>query len=63
MKNILLFTIWGFILLPQFSLGQTGLSISTNSPRHADILCKVEIPYVDAGEKGEGIDLDESTSK
>lgn len=37
------------------SLAQTGLSISTNSPRHADILCKVEIPYIDAGERGEGV--------
>jgi len=55
MKNILFFTIWGFVLLPQLSLAQTGLSISTNSPRHADILCKVEIPYFDAGERGEGI--------
>ena len=41
--------------LPQLSLGQTGLSISTNSPRHADLLCKVEIPYVDVGDRGEDI--------
>lgn len=55
MKRLSIFTLWGFVLLPQLSLAQTGLSISTNSPRHADILCKVEIPYIDAGERGEGI--------
>ena len=39
----------------QFSLGQTALSFSTNTPRHSDFLCKVEIPYIDAGDRGEDI--------
>ena len=32
---------------------QTALTSSTASPRHGDILCRVEIPYESEGERGE----------
>lgn len=52
MKRRIILSIIGLISYSQLTLGQTGLSISTNSPRHADILCKVEIPYISAGDRG-----------
>lgn len=36
--------------VPLFS--QVPLTTSTNTLRHGDILCKIEVPYVDQGEKG-----------
>lgn len=32
---------------------QTALTSSTASPRHGDILCRIEIPYQGEGERGE----------
>ena len=37
----------------QVILAQVSLSSVTNSLRHGDILCRVELPYADAGERGE----------
>jgi hypothetical protein len=36
--------------VPLFS--QVPLTTTTNTLRHGDILCKIEVPYVDQGEKG-----------
>ena len=36
--------------IPVFS--QVPLTTSTNTLRHGDILCKIEVPYVDPGERG-----------
>ena len=44
----LLFTLHS---LPLFS--QTILTTTTNTLRHGDILCKEEVPYVDAGDRGD----------
>ena len=41
------------ITIPLFS--QVPLTTSTNTPRHGDILCKIEVPYVDQGEKGSDV--------
>ena len=34
------------------SLGQTSLTSTTNTLRHGDVLCKVEVPYVNPGDRG-----------
>ena len=34
---------------------QVPLTTTTNTLRHGDILCKVEVPYVEAGERGEEV--------
>ena len=34
---------------------QVPLTTKTNTLRHGDILCKVEVPYVEAGERGEEV--------
>lgn len=34
---------------------QIPLTTTTNTLRHGDILCKVEVPYVEAGERGEEV--------
>ena len=39
-----------FTSVPAFS--QVPLTTSTNTLRHGDILCKIEVPYVEQGEKG-----------
>ena len=36
--------------IPLFS--QIPLTTSTNTLRHGDILCKIEVPYVEQGKKG-----------
>lgn len=60
-----LFYFLGIVILPQLSLGQTGINISTNAPRHADILYKIKAPFVDNGKRGEDAvwQLDEITGE
>lgn len=55
MKSVILLSIITLIGCHQLAFGQATLSFSTNAPRHADLLCKVEIPYIDAGDRGEDI--------
>ena len=50
MKTTTTIVIAVFTTSPLFS--QVPLTTSTNTLRHGDILCKVEVPYVDQGEKG-----------
>lgn len=40
------------LLLSQLLFSQVQLTSSTNALRHGDILCKIKVPYVDQGEKG-----------
>lgn len=44
--------IFVYILVVISSSAQT-LTLPTNAPRHSDVLCKVEIPDVEVGERGE----------
>ncbi len=50
MKTTTTIVIAVFTTSPLFS--QVPLTTSTNTLRHGDILCKIEVPYVDQGEKG-----------
>ena len=36
--------------IPLFS--QVPLTTTNNTLRHGDLLCKIEVPYVEQGEKG-----------
>lgn len=51
MSNKFPFIILAYIYaLPLFS--QVPLTTATNTLRHGDILCKIEVPYVDQGDRG-----------
>ena len=50
MKTTITIVIAVIATIPLFS--QVPLTTSTNTLRHGDILCKIEVPYVDQGEKG-----------
>ena len=50
MKTTTTLVIAVFTAIPAVS--QVPLTISTNTLRHGDILCKIEVPYVEQGEKG-----------
>ena len=44
-----------YILITLPLSAQVPLTTTTNTLRHGDILCKVEVPYVEAGERGEEV--------
>ena len=50
MKTTTTLVIAVFTAIPAVS--QVPLTTSTNTLRHGDILYKIEVPYVDQGEKG-----------
>ena len=50
MKTTITIVIAVIATIPLFS--QVPLTTSTNTLRHGDILCKIEVPYVEQGEKG-----------
>lgn len=52
MKVNLFIVLYLYILFFPLS-AQVPLTTTTNTLRHGDILCKVEVPYVEAGERGE----------
>ena len=50
MKTTTTLVIAVFTTSPLFS--QVPLTTSTNTLRHGDILCKIGVPYVEQGERG-----------
>ena len=42
------------LLLSQPLFSQVQLTSSTNALRHGDFLCRVEVPYANEGQRGEG---------
>lgn len=42
------------LLLSQLLFSQVQLTSSTNALRHGDFLCRVEVPYANEGQRGEG---------
>ena len=50
MKTTTTIVIAVFTTSPLFS--QVPLTTTNNTLRHGDILCKIEVPYVEQGEKG-----------
>lgn len=54
MKIKLMFLLIAMLLRIELT-AQVPLSTTTNTLRHGDILCKMEVPYVEAGEQGEEV--------
>lgn len=52
-SNIILIFPFIFKSLPLFS--QVPLTTTNNTLRHDDLLCKIEVPYVEQGEKGNDV--------
>ena len=52
MKRYLILFLLFYLVIP---LSAQSLTLPTNAPRHSDVLCKVEIPDVEVGERGEEV--------
>ena len=55
MKQFILFSFIIYTSVFSSLFGQIALTLSANAPRHSDLLCKIIIPYVGVGDRGEDI--------